>query len=114
MKLLFDQNISFRILPAVELHFPASTQVRLEGLENTSDRKIWEYARDNDFLIVTFDSDFYEFSVIWGSPPKIVWLKSFNQTTNAIADLIIDHKESIEDFANDSSIDCLEVIKKAP
>ncbi len=113
MKLLFDQNISFRILRRIESHFPTATQVRLEGLENSSDKEIWEYTRDNDFLIVTFDSDFYEFSVIWGSPPKIVWLKSFNQMTNAIADLIIDSKGSIMDFANDSSIDCLEVIKNA-
>ena len=78
MKLLFDQNISFRILRAIESHFPEATQVRLEGLENFSDKEIWEYARDYDFVIVTFDSDFYEFSVIWGSPPKIVWIKSIN------------------------------------
>lgn len=56
MKLLFDQNISSRILRTIETHFPTATQVRLEGLENYSDKELWEYARDNDFIILTFDS----------------------------------------------------------
>ena len=112
MKLLFDQNISFRILQAINSYFPEATQVRLEGLENFSDKEIWHYARKNDFVIVTFDSDFYDFSLIWGSPPKIVWIRNFNQTTEAIADLIIANKDSIKEFANDTSIDCLEVKNK--
>lgn len=59
-----DQNISFRILQTIESHFPESTQVRLEGLENSLDKEIWEYARDSGYLILSFDSDFYEFPVI--------------------------------------------------
>lgn len=111
MKLLFDQNISFRILGSIKPHFPQATQVRLAGLENSSDKEIWDYARKNQFVIVTFDSDFYDFSVIWGSPPKIILIKSLNQTTNAISELLIAHKETILEFENDQSINCLEIIK---
>lgn len=114
MKLLFDQNISFRIVKSLESHFEKVTQVRLENLENSADRDIWEYAKRNDFIIATFDSDFYDFSVIWGAPPKIILIKSFDQTTRSIANLLIEHKKSIVDFENDQSIDCLEIIKNAP
>ena len=40
------------------------------GLENSSDKQIWEYAKEHDFTIVTFDGDFYDFSLVWGHPPK--------------------------------------------
>jgi predicted nuclease of predicted toxin-antitoxin system len=111
MRLLFDQNISFRIIKFLEDHFDKVTQVRIEGLINFTDKEIWEYARANDYMIVTFDADFYDFSVIWGSPPKIILIRSFDQRTVKIADLIIDHKQSILAFYEDQSIDCLTIVK---
>jgi len=114
MKLLFDQNISFRIKGSITSHYPNSTQVREVGLENASDKEIWEYAKANDYVIVTFDSDFYDFSLVWGTPHKIILIKSFNQTTKIVADLIKSHKKNIFDFEKDESIDCLEIIKNAP
>ena len=60
MKLLFDQNISFRIIKKVEDFLPSSSQVRLLGLENSNDIDIWEFAKAHDFNIVTFDTDFYD------------------------------------------------------
>ncbi|MCO6439717.1 MAG: DUF5615 family PIN-like protein [Nitrococcus mobilis] len=55
MKLLFDQNLSFRLVEAVAELFPGSAQVRLLGLEQASDREIWGYARENGFV---YSSDF--------------------------------------------------------
>lgn len=78
MKLLFDQNISHRLVIAIQDILPDSKQVRELGLENKSDKFIWEYSKKNSYSIVTFDSDFYEFSLIWGHPPKIIWLRSIN------------------------------------
>ncbi len=60
MKLLFDQNISFRIKGKIASEYQNSTQVREVGLENATDKEIWEYAKVNDYVIVTFDSDFYD------------------------------------------------------
>ena len=62
MKLLFDQNISFRILSKIKLNFPDAKQVRQLGIENYSDIEIWKYAKENEFTIVTFDGDFYDLS----------------------------------------------------
>ena len=60
MKLLLDQNISFRVVKDIQLNFPNSEQVRRLGLESTSDIKIWEYAKSNSYTIVSFDADFSE------------------------------------------------------
>jgi len=72
MKLLFDQNISHRLISLIQDILPEARQVRQIGLENTSDKQIWEYAKEHDFTIVTFDGDFYDFSLVWGHPPKII------------------------------------------
>ena len=88
MKLLFDQNISFRIVGKIADCHPGSKQVRELGLTDAEDIDIWEYAQKNDFVIVTFDADFYDISLIYGCPPKIVWLRTGNLTTNLLADLL--------------------------
>lgn len=98
MKLLFDQNISFRILEKLKTVFPESSQVRLLGLENAADLAIWEYARQNDFTIVTFDADFYDIANLRGHPPKIIWLRTGNTTTQNIATLIVHKSAAIKAF----------------
>jgi predicted nuclease of predicted toxin-antitoxin system len=114
MKLLFDQNISFRIISKLKSVFPDSVQVREIGLENSTDKEIWSYAKRNEYVIVTFDSDFYDFSLVWGSPPKIVLIKSHNQTTNYIAEILIDQEQTIRRFSEDDTIACLEIVKTRP
>ena len=57
MKLLFDQNISHRLISHIKDIYPEARQVREIGLENSSDKQIWEYAKENDFSIVTFDGN---------------------------------------------------------
>ncbi|TDE07560.1 DUF5615 family PIN-like protein [Flavobacterium sandaracinum] len=72
MKLLFDQNISFRIISKIEANFPEVKQVKQLGIENYSDVKIWKFAKENEFSIVTFDADFFDLSNLKGHPPKII------------------------------------------
>jgi predicted nuclease of predicted toxin-antitoxin system len=112
VKLLFDQNISFRILRLLSNDFPDARQVRELGLENTSDRKIWDFSRQSGYSIVTFDTDFYEMSNLYGHPPKIIWLRSGNTTTKNLARILKIHKPQIEDFLIDSEYEglaCLEI-----
>ena len=79
MKILFDQNISFRLIRKINDIFPLAKQVRELNLENSTDRQIWEFAKENDYTIITFDADFYDFSIVWGHPPKIVWIRTGNK-----------------------------------
>jgi len=70
------------------------------GLTNAKDIDIWDYARKNDFVIVTFDADFYDIGLVNGCPPKIVWLRTGNLTTNQVADLLRKRQSQITEFCS--------------
>ncbi len=89
MKLLFDQNISPRIVKRVEAAFPNSKQVRHCGLEDAGDFEIFTYAKTHGFAIVTFDSDYVDLHIVKGFPPKIIWLRTGNLTTKFISELLL-------------------------
>jgi predicted nuclease of predicted toxin-antitoxin system len=110
MKLLFDQNISHRLLNHIQDILPESKQVRVLGLENYSDKQIWEYAKENDYIIVTFDADFYDLSLVWGHPPKIFWIRSNNQTTKNVEDILRKYMGTMQEFLKDNDLACLEII----
>ncbi len=78
MKILLDQNISYKIPALLSNNFQHVAQVRQLGLENADDREIWRYAHQNEFIIVTFDSDFIDLVHLKGALPKIIWLKFGN------------------------------------
>lgn len=112
MSLLFDQNISFRIVKKIQDTFPNSKQIKELGLENYSDNRIWNYAKDNNYTIVTFDSDFFEISNLKGHPPKIIWLRTGNTTTENVIEILKLKKDIITDFIENpsySEISCLEI-----
>jgi len=98
MKLLFDQNVSHRIVTLLEKEFKEARQVRHLKLENSTDNQIWLFARENDYCIVTFDADFIDIATLKGTPPKIIWLRLGNTSTVAIANKIISNKSQIYDF----------------
>lgn len=109
MKLLFDQNISFRVVKILDNHFLGSAQVRQLQLEGAKDKEIWEYAKFNDFVIVTYDADFHDFVSLYGHPPKIIWLRTGNTTTLYIANLLIQKEDQIINFLEDKEVSCLEI-----
>lgn len=83
-KLLFDQNLSPRLIKRLEAEYRDSVHVSQVGLDRASDREVWDYARIHDFIIVTKDSDFSDLSVMQSFPPKIIWLRLGNCTTGEI------------------------------
>jgi predicted nuclease of predicted toxin-antitoxin system len=109
MRLLFDQNLSFRLCMALADRFPESSQVRLLGLERADDRTIWERAKSGDYTLVTQDSDFAELAGLVGPPPKVIWLRCGNQPTSTIANLLRAHEEAAMAFEADNDAACLEI-----
>jgi len=112
MKLLFDQNISYRIVDKVDHLYKDCKQVSQVGLKNTEDLDIWHFAHKENYTIVTFDSDFYDLSLLRGYPPKIIWLRTGNATTQEIADLLISNFNLIKTFVFDleeTNNACLEI-----
>ena len=110
MKVLFDQNISHRLINRIKDIFPEAHQVRDLGIEGYSDQEIWKFAKKNGYTIITFDGDFYDFSLVWGHPPKIVWLRSWNQTTNNVESILRQQCGNISDFIFDNELACLEIL----
>jgi predicted nuclease of predicted toxin-antitoxin system len=109
MKLLFDQNLSFKLCQTVVDLFPESNHVRLLGLSEVGDRVLWDYAKVNGFTIVSQDVDFAEMAALLRAPPKVIWLRAGNQSTAAISTLIRRHAELIVAFGNDDDATCLEI-----
>lgn len=59
MKLLLDENLSRRLVPALQARYPGSSQVALLGLERATDTRLCEYAADHGFVLCTKDDDFH-------------------------------------------------------
>jgi predicted nuclease of predicted toxin-antitoxin system len=109
MKLLFDQNLSFKLSEGLADIFPGSSQVRLLGLAEADDRTIWEYAKTNEFALVSQDADFAEMAALLGPPPKVIWLRAGNQPTVAIATMLRVHSTLISAFDQDETTVCIEI-----
>jgi predicted nuclease of predicted toxin-antitoxin system len=89
LKLIFDANLSPKLVGRLAHLFPDSVHVFEIGLERlTSDQAIWEYARSHGFVIVTADSDFLWLATDRGSPPKVVRLENCNYKTTIVEDLL--------------------------
>ena len=88
MKLLFDQNLSHRLVSLLATEFPGSMHVRDLGLSTADDSEIWTFAAANDFSIVSKDIDFQNRSQLFGHPPKVIWLRVGNRSTSDIVALM--------------------------
>ena len=110
MKLLLDQNISFRLVKKLESLFPGTQQVNSLSLIDKPDRLIWEFAKKEGFTIVTFDSDFYDLSLTQGHPPKLIWIKSGNVTTENLYRILSAKASQILLFEEDQELSCLEIV----
>jgi predicted nuclease of predicted toxin-antitoxin system len=109
MKLLFDQNLSRRLVTRLADICPDAGHVALLGLDCASDDAVWEFARANGYAIVTKDADFNDRSVLRGLPPKVIWLRIGNCTTGQAETAIREHQQDIEAFLADSAIGVLAV-----
>ena len=107
MTLLFDENLSFRLVGSTFPLFPGTCHVRDVGLARADDRAIWEFAKQQGFTIVTFDSDFHERSLLEGWPPKVVWLRMGNTATATIRALLSSRTRDIKAFLSDPDHACL-------
>jgi predicted nuclease of predicted toxin-antitoxin system len=68
---------------------------------------IWKYALSNDFTIVTRDSDYNELLVLKGFPPKVIWIRRGNCSTNEIETMLRSHIEDIQLLAIDQTFGIL-------
>ncbi len=103
MKLLFDENLSHHLVELLADCFPESTHVRGVGLERADDIAVWDYAAAMSMIIVSKDSDFHQRSLLYGPPPKVVWVHVGNCSSAAVEQILRRHVADIEMLERDST-----------
>ena len=99
--LLFDENLAARLVADLAGLYPGCIHVGDRGLAGGSDRAIWQHARDHGLLIVSKDEDFQRLSVLYGAPPKVIWIRLGNCSTADIIRLLRERREEIDRFVAD-------------
>jgi len=109
MKLLFDQNLSPRLVYRLADLYPNSSHVMEVGLDRSFDKEVWNYARQQHYLIVTKDVDFSELSLLQGFPPKVIWIRRGNCSTQDIETILRQSFGLIKSMNEDPSTGILEL-----
>ena len=109
MKLLFDQNVSPKLVGRLANVFPGSVHVSEVDLERAFDRELWTYAAQNDLTIVTKDADFGELSVVEGFPPNVIWIRRGNCSTAEIEALLRENEQAVNHLSDDAETGVLEL-----
>ena len=109
MKLLFDENISFRVVKKLNSLFPESKHISDLHLDRATDRQIWNYAKVENYTIVTFDADYYDLVTLYGHPPKVIWLRIGNTSTLNLVKSIEGNFENIKSFLTDNDVSVFEI-----
>lgn len=101
MKLLLDQNISRKLVKLLDDIFPESKHIPVALSENSEDGEIWSYAKENGYVIVTKDDDFEQRSILFGHPPKLIWVRLGNCKTSDIKFLLRESIDTLIAFNSD-------------
>ena len=109
MKLLFDENLSPKLPSRLSDLFPGSLHVRDVGMKATIDPIVWDYAKDNNLMIVSKDSDMHDLSLVFGSPPKVIWLRLGNCSTSQVENLLRRKFDAIKLFYEDQNLSLLAI-----
>jgi predicted nuclease of predicted toxin-antitoxin system len=110
MKLLLDANLSYRLVKKLAVTYDHIVHINSCGLGTSpSDQTIWEWAKRNDYAIVTNDEDFQHLAVLYGTPPKVVLLRTGNQSSLFISQLLTEKKQAISEFLANADLGVLEI-----
>jgi predicted nuclease of predicted toxin-antitoxin system len=109
VKLLLDENLSRRLLPALSDTYLDSTHVALVGLERATDMAVWDYAAANDYTIVTKDDDFSALCALRGHPPRVVKLTLGNADNAHVLSTLLNNAAQIEERFADAAVALVEL-----
>ena len=101
MRLLFDENLSRKLVNRLSDLFPGSNHAATKGLLHSPDADLWEQAKAGGFAIVTADADFFELAATFGPPPKVIWLRGCDYPTAVAEQLIRSQSIRVAAFLRD-------------
>ena len=98
-------------MPFLQNDFPETTHVALVSLTAASDSDVWNFAKLNNFVIVTKDADFYELSLTNNeNAPKVIWLRVLNTSKNDVLKLLLNHHDFIKEQLENKYKVCVEIL----
>jgi predicted nuclease of predicted toxin-antitoxin system len=112
VKLLIDENLSRKLIARLSDLFPGSIHVTSVSLAESPDAAVWEYAKANGFTILTADADFFELTTSHGPPPKVLWLRRWNQPTRDAESVLRRNALRIAQFEMDADLGVLVMDKQ--
>lgn len=107
MSLLFDQNLSRRLVTLLATEYPGSEHVEDAGLLGADDLTVWSYAAGRGLIVASKDSDFRHLAILRGPPPKVIWLRVGNGPTATVAALLCARVGDVRAFAADPTLSLL-------
>ena len=110
MKLLFDENLSPKLVATLADVFPESVHVDRIGLGGENDNEVWNYAKANGYIVASKDSDFYDKSILLGHPPKIIWIKRGNCPNRQIQLLLRNKIDVIQELNNNPRLSFIQIV----
>jgi len=109
VKLLFDQNLSYRLVSRLKKHYPDSIHIATLGLDKASDLEVWNYAKEYGYTVVTKDSDFNEICTLYNFPPHIVWLRLGNSRITEAERILTLYYEDICKIISENETGIIEI-----
>ena len=109
MRLLFDEQLSNRLPALLADCYPDSFNIESLALGGAPDVIVWQAAVVHRCVLVYKDEDFHRLSVMHGAPPKVVWLRLGNCTTQDIVNLLRKHAADVRQFAAQDEVSVLEL-----
>ena len=101
MKLLIDNNLSWKLVRELAVEFSGSVHADQLGVVDPDDAYLWAVARDGGYAVLSKDDDFFALSQALGHPPKVLLVALGNCTTGGVVDLLRDHLLEIYAFEVD-------------
>ncbi|MBU6343635.1 MAG: DUF5615 family PIN-like protein [Bacteroidetes bacterium] len=113
MKILLDSNLSYRLVNRLIDIYPECIHVSLTDLiAPARDAEIWNWAKQNRYIIiVSNDEDFRNLLEQYGSPPKVVLLRTGNLSTSEVAQILRNKYAEIYDLYTSPETDILEIFR---
>jgi predicted nuclease of predicted toxin-antitoxin system len=90
MKILIDMNLSPRWVELIDGAGIESSHWSVLGATNAPDKEIMNYAKENDYVVLTHDLDFSAIlAVTHGEKPSVVQIRAENVSPDVIGKAVI-------------------------
>ena len=109
MKLLLDANLPPKSLRQIGSLFRGSRHCFEFFSPNEKDERIWAFAKQEGFTVISTDDDFLVLSRRLGCPPKVIHLAAWGRPTRDFIALIVREAVGIRQF--EDAPDCLLVLR---